>query len=484
MKNINEVYRPIKRPIKIMQFGEGNFLRCFVDWIIQNANNSDLNFSSNVVVVQPLDRGLVDMLKDQEGLYTTILEGIKDKDPVSETLVVDSLADFINPYRDYDKYLEYAKSEDLEFVVSNTTEAGIALDVNDTDLTHTPSSFPGKLLALLLKRYEFFKGDKSKGLDIIACELIDKNGDELKKVLIELSKINNLSEDFISWLINSNRFYNTLVDRIVPGYPRGEEDKFYQRFGYIDKLMVKGEVFHLWVIEDHYNLESRFPVDKILNVKFVDDVTLYKVRKVKILNGAHTLMVPLSFLSGHDTVGETMADSDLLAFIKAFIEKEVIPTIDLPRDDMYSFFNSVLLRYMNPYVRHELMSISLNSITKYKTRILPSVIDDLEKGYFPKNAFYSFASLLVFYRGRRGEEAIALSDNPEFLEFFKNEWDKVESGKEKVRDLVVNTLSLSHWEYDLVSNKQIVDFVTESIENILKDGVKSDFFYKKLDFIK
>ncbi|MCR5741579.1 MAG: tagaturonate reductase, partial [Gammaproteobacteria bacterium] len=454
------------------------------DWIIQNANESEeVNFSSNVCVVQPLDRGLVDLIKAQDGLYTTILEGIKDSKAVSETKVINSLSDFINPYRDYDKFLSYGESEDLEFVVSNTTEAGIALNKEDTDLTHTPFSFPGKLLALLKRRYEHFNGDKSKGLDIIACELIDKNGDELKKVILELAKINKLDANFIDWLENSNRFYNSLVDRIVPGYPRGEEEKFYERFGYIDKFMVKGEIFHLWVIEDHYNLESRFPVDKILNVKFVDDVTLYKVRKVKILNGAHTLMVPVSYLYGHDTVGETMDDKELLSFVKAFIFNEVIPTINLPREDMESFAGSVLERYMNPYVHHELMSISLNSITKYKTRVLPTVIDNLERGYFPKNSLYSLAALIVFYRGKRGDEAINLVDNEEFLEFFKNEWDKVEKGG-SLDDLVFNTLSLSHWEYDLVGNKKVLSFVTESLKDIVNNGVKSDFFNKELDFIK
>ena len=353
---INEKYQTVERPIKVLQFGEGNFLRAFVDWIIQNMNeSSDVDFSSNVAVVQPLSFGLVEKIAEQQGLYTVLLEGLMNGKVIEEQKVINSLSDFINPYTDYQRLLEYAKSKDLQYIISNTTEAGIVLDVNDTDFTKTPNSYPGKLLSLLKARYDYFNGSAEAALDIMPCELIDNNGDTLKKVLIELAKINNFDENFIDWLANKNRYYNTLVDRIVPGYPRNDAEKIWEKLGYVDNFMVKGEIFHLWVIEDHHNLEARFPASKILNVKFVDDVTLYKQRKVKILNGSHTLMVPVSYLAGHDTVLETMNDPKLLRFVKGFIFKEVIPTIDLPRNDMVDFANSVLERYANPFVRHELM---------------------------------------------------------------------------------------------------------------------------------
>ena len=402
---INELYAPKVRPVKVLQFGEGNFLRCFVDWIIQNMNEAnDIDFSANVCVVQPLANGMIDGLKKQNGLYTVLLEGLMNQKIVEEHQVIDSLADFINPYYEYDRYLEYAKSTDLEYIISNTTEAGIVLDPADTDFSKTPNSYPGKLLALLKTRYDYFNGDASKGLDIIPCELIDYNGDNLKKILIELAKINNFSNEFINWLENANRYYNTLVDRIVPGYPRNDAAKLAEKLGYVDNFMVKGEIFHLWVIEDHHGLVNKFPANKHLNVKFVEDVTPYKQRKVKILNGAHTLMVPVSYLAGHNTVLETINDSLLLRYIKGFIFKEVIPTINLPKEDMIEFANSVLERYANPFVYHELMSISLNSMTKYKTRILDSVITNLENNVFPKNALYSLAALIVFYRGKRNNE--------------------------------------------------------------------------------
>ena len=480
---INEKFTPKTRPIKVLQFGEGNFLRCFVDWIIQNMNEaSDVDFNGNVCVVQPLAMGMIDGLKKQNGLYTVLLEGLMNQKIIEENQVIDSLADFINPYSEYDRYLEYAKSTDLQYVISNTTEAGIVLDPNDVDLTKTPNSYPGKLLALLKTRYDYFNGDSSKGLDIIPCELIDYNGDNLKKILVNLAKLNNLSTEFIDWLENSNRYYNTLVDRIVPGYPRNDAAKLAEKLGYVDNFMVKGEIFHLWVIEDHHGLVKHFPADKHLNVKFVEDVTPYKQRKVKILNGAHTLMVPVSYLAGHNTVLETMNDPVLLRFVKGFIFKEVIPTIDLPEADMVEFANSVLERYANPFVYHELMSISLNSMTKYKTRILDAVKTNLENNVFPKNALYSLAALIVFYRGRRKEETIKLSDNPEFIEMFAKLWADYDNNVITSDELVKVVLSnKEHWEADLTTD-EVLSYVQKCVKLILEEGMVNNFFKTELNY--
>lgn len=481
--NINEIYKNTKRPIKIMQFGEGNFLRCFVDWIIDRANYSEsVKLNANIVVVQPLSYGMIEGLKKQDGVYTTILEGILDNKEVQENKVIDNLGDFINPYSEYEKYLGYAKSEDLKFVVSNTTEAGIVLDENDTDFSKTPNTYPGKLLALLKERYDYFKGDSSKGLDIITCELIDKNGDELKRVLNALSVVKGYDESFIDWLNNANNFYNTLVDRIVPGYPKAQVEELREKLGYIDNFMVKGEIFHLWVIEDHHNLKDRLPLYKVANVKFVDDVTLYKERKVRILNGSHTLLVPVSYLNGHDTVLESMLDEDIRGFVKGFIFKEVIPTIDLPHDDMVNFANSVIERYSNPFIRHELMSISLNSMTKINTRLMDTIKKNVERGYLPKNALYSFASWMVFYRGKRGNETIALNDDPKYLEFFKELWESYDKAEINEEEIVKKVFSLGHWDYDLLGNKEVVDFTVKSLKIILKEGTINDFFRKELDF--
>lgn len=475
--NVEEKFDIVKRKIRIMQFGEGNFLRCFVDWMISLMNEDDtVKFSSNVVVVQPLSYGMIEGLKKQNGLYTVTLEGIKDKEAVRETRLVNCLGDFINPYIEYDKYLSYARSEDLEFIISNTTEAGIALDKNDTNFSKTPNSYPGKLLALLKERYDYFKGDMDKGLDIITCELIDNNGDELKKVLLELSKINQLSNEFINWLTEANHFYNTLVDRIVPGYPKTQIDEYSKLLGYTDNFMVKGEIFNLWVIEDHYHLKDRFDASKIANVKYVEDVKPYKERKVKILNGGHTLLVPVSYLAGYNTVKESINNTHIRAYVKDFMMEEVIPTIKLPHDDMMAFAESTIERYSNPYLRHELMSISLNSITKINTRLMGTVVDNLNEGQLPKRALYAIASWMAFYRAKRGEESINLSDDPKYLSFFKELWDEYDKGIINEEEIVKRVFKLDHWIYDLSKNKEALDFTIKSLKHILKEGTINNFF--------
>ena len=456
------------RPIKVMQFGEGNFLRAFVDWILQKMNNAKV-FDGGVVVVQPMPFGRVENLKEQDGLYTLYLQGLQNGKAERVHEVIDVLEDYLNPFTDYAKYLDYAKSTDLEFIISNTTEAGIAFDPTDTDFSVTPKSYPGKLLAFLKARYDYFNGDLTKGLEIIPCELIDYNGDTLKHVLVELANNNKMDQKFIEWVTKANRFYNTLVDRIVPGYPRNEDKKLWEDLGYIDNNMVVGEIFHLWVIDGPKGLEAKVPAPKAgLNVLFVDSIKPYKERKVKILNGSHTCLVPVSYLSGIDTVRETIEDQQLGKFVKEFIFDEVVPTINIPQDQMISYANSVLERYSNPFVRHELMSIALNSVTKYKTRILPTVlqnINDLKK--MPKHALFSLAALMYFYRGKRGNEDIKLADDPWAIELFQKLWNEFDGTKAGCKKIVETVLGLEHhWELNLNTLPGVTDFVTDCLYEI------------------
>lgn len=474
MKTLNSsLIKKNTRPIKILQFGEGNFLRCFVEWIVAHMNKAQV-LNSNVCIVQPLDFGRVDALKEQDGLYTVILEGLENGKSISQKEVIDVIGDLINPYTEYQKYLDYAKSVDLKYVISNTTEAGITLDVTDIDFSKTPKTYPGKLLAFLKVRYDYFNGSKESALNIIPCELIDYNGENLKNTLIELAKVAGFDDEFISWLSEDCHYFNTLVDRIVPGYPRDDVERFQAELGYVDNNMVKGEIFHLWVIEDHHNLQKDFPCDKAgLNVKFVESFKPYKERKVKILNGSHTCMVPVSYLYGIDTVRETMENEVMNKFVKEFIFNEVVPTINLPHDDMVEFAESVLERYLNPYVRHELMSIALNSITKYKTRILPSVIENLEKGVFPKCALFSLSSLICFYFGKRGDKEIKLSDNPEFMELFKGYVNRFDGTKNSSDAIVKDFLSMKdHWEFDFNQYPEVVEFVCNYTYLILTKTMK------------
>ncbi len=470
----SKIVEKTKRPVKVLQFGEGNFLRAFVDWIIDEMNTKKV-FNGSVAVVQPMPFGRVKELKDQDGLYTLFLQGLNNGKVVKDHQVITCIEDLINPFEEYNRYLAYADSTDLEFVISNTTEAGIAYDETDVDFTVTPKSFPGKLLALLERRYNTFKGDKSKGLEIIPCELIDYNGDTLKEVMHKLAVRRNMDANFIDWLMNANRYYNTLVDRIVPGYPRGEAEQLQKELGYLDPNMVVGEIFHLWVIDGPKGLEAKLPAPKAgLNVLYVDSIKPYKERKVKILNGSHTCLVPVSYLAGIDTVKETIDDAQIGKFVKEFIFNEVVPTINIPQDQMVAFANSVLERYLNPFVRHELMSIALNSVTKFKTRILPSIlenINDLKKQ--PTHSLFSLAALIAFYRGVRGEQTIALADDQVFLDFFKGAWANFDGSKAACKKIVEAFLGMEkHWELNLNTLPGVTDFVTESLYQITSTSMR------------
>ena len=476
LPKIQEVIKKEEKKIKIMQFGEGNFLRAFIDWIV-NETNKNTDFGAGVVVVQPMPFGRVKELNEANDLYTLYLQGLQDGKAVRKSEVIKCIQDALNPFEEYDKYLSYAKSDDLEFVISNTTEAGIAFDPNDTDFSKCPNSYPGKLLAFLQARYNAGK----KGLYIIPCELIDHNGETLKEVLVKLANHNNLDKKFIKWIETENKFFNTLVDRIVPGYPRNDAEAFQLDLGYQDQNMVVGEIFHLWCIDAQTSndkelnkknlteLKAKFPAEKAgLNVLFVDSIVPYKQRKVKILNGSHTALVPVSYLAGIDTVRETIEDEQLGKYVKDFIFDEVIPTIDIPHDQMVAYSNSVLERYMNPYVRHELMSIALNSVTKFKERDLPSILQYIERtNKLPQHGLFSLAALMSFYKGVRvidNNAPIALADDPKFIEMFKELWAEYDGTKAGAKKLVTKVLGLSsHWGKDLNTIPGVTDFVSEAL---------------------
>ena len=469
MKKLSkEIHVKNKRPISIMQFGEGNFLRAFVDDFIQKLNDQKL-INKDVVVVQPMPFGRIEELKQQDGLYTLLLQGIQNEEIVKQHQIIDVLADFVNPYEELDKYLDYARSEDLEIIISNTTEAGIVYEAETLNKNQTPNSFPGKLLLLLKERYDHFNGDHNKGLEIVPCELIDYNGDTLKSILIKLAQFNQFDASFIHWLENDNNYYNTLVDRIVPGYPKDEIKTLEEELGYSDNSIVKGEIFHLFVLQGPNSLKEKLPFEKSgLNVQFVESIVPYKEQKVKILNGSHTALVPVSYLLGIEAVKESMEDSRVSKFVRGFIYDEVVPTIALPQADTHAFAYSVIERYSNPFVHHLLLSIALNSISKYKSRILPTVLDLNKQGKFATHSLFSLAANIVFYRGidLKGNK-IPLNDDPKFIELFEKLW-----ATNDVSHVVKEVLSLPFWETEYLSTKPVVDFVTQSVESILKDGME------------
>ncbi len=376
------------RTERVIQFGEGGFLRGFVDWMIQKmCDNGTLDAS--VVVVQPIEQGMCDMLSAQNCVYTHIIRGVEGVDKT----VVDVISRCVKPYEDFEAYLALADQPEMRFVVSNTTEAGIVFSAEDKITDTPPKTFPAKVTLLLKRRFEKNLG----GFVFLPCELIDRNGDNLKKAILSYADLWSLGDDFKAWVEKENIFCNTLVDRINTGYPKGED----LQLGYEDNMVNTSEFFHLWVIETDYDIEKELPFSKAgLNVIVTPDkLEMYRTRKVRILNGAHTSLVPYALLSGLETVKDCIDDSTMNAHITKCVFDEIIPTLDLPEDELKSYADSVLERFANPYIKHYLSSIALNSVSKFKVRVLPSILEYKKRfGKYPETLTFAFAKLIEFYR--------------------------------------------------------------------------------------
>lgn len=463
-----------KYPEKVIQFGEGNFLRAFVDWKIDKMNK-EANFNGSVVVVQPREHGTVHKLNEQDGLYTLYLQGIKNKQAVSEHSVINCISRGINTYTDYSQYLELAENPELRFIISNTTEAGIYFEENDKLEDQPQKSYPGRLTALLYHRFKAFEGEKNKGFIIIPCELIDRNGEKLKKIVLQHAALWNLGEEFVNWVHEANTFCCSLVDRIVTGYPRDTINEITEELGYKDDLVVVGEQFHSWVIEGPDWIKEEFPTDKAgLDVKFVSDMTPYRSRKVRILNGAHSAMTPVAYLYGLDTVGETVTNEVTKKFVEELIYEEIIPILDLPEQELKLFAEAVLERFMNPFVNHYLTSIALNSMSKFKTRDLPSLLEYLDKKKeLPKKLTFSLSALISFYKGKRGEEEIQLQDDQDVLDLYKSLWENYDNTESGIKQIVTSVLAYEKvWGMDLNNVPMLTEAVTNYLIKIENDGMK------------
>lgn len=416
--------KAVKYPEKIIQFGEGNFLRAFVDWIVWKTDKAS-DFNAGVVVVQPIDKGMVDVLNGQDGLYHLNLQGIDKGTPVDSFDMIDVITRGINPYKDFDSYLSLAENPDIRFVISNTTEAGIAFDPACRLEDRPASSYPGKLTQLLYRRFLHFKGDMSKGLIIFPCELIFLNGKVLKECIHRYIDLWNLGDAFRAWFENACGVYCTLVDRIVPGYPKDNIDSLLARAGYEDRLVVKAEIFHLWVIEAPESVAREFPADKAgLNVLFVPSEAPYHERKVTLLNGPHTVLSPVGYLSGLDTVKECVEDPLVGKFVRKVMYDELLHTLDLPEEELKDFADAVLERFVNPYVKHFVTSIMLNSFPKFRTRDLPGLKKYLErKGTLPQGLVLGLAGIITYYKGgRRGDVEIVPADDAAVISLLKELW--------------------------------------------------------------
>lgn len=480
MKTLNADYtHPKDRPIKIVQFGQGNFLRGFVDYMIDIANEKGL-FDGSVVLVKSTQHGSLQAFHEQDCQYTVSLRGITDGKPQVLNRQITCVKDAVNACTEYEKYMELAAIDTLRFVVSNTTEAGIVFDDKDRFEAAPPQTFPGKLTKFLYHRFETFHGDMEKGLILLPVELIDDNGILLKQYVMQFIDLWHLGEDFRHWVENACIFTSTLVDRIITGYPKATEEEEWEKLGCKDQLLVTGEPFALWVIESPKDIRKELPLPQAgLPVIYTNDQKPYKQRKVRILNGAHTSFVLASYLCGNNTVKESMEDEDIRRFIVQTLFEEVIPTLTLPKQELEAFADAVIERFNNPYVKHSLLAISLNSVSKWRTRCLPSVLSYYEiYQKLPRQLTFSLAALMAFYQGNeisdhallgnRSGETYRIMDDNSVLEFFRDHSQK--EAKEFVKALLSRT---DFWGQDLSKIEGLTDTVTADLKEIRKQGMRN-----------
>ncbi len=467
-----------ERPVKVLQFGEGNFLRGFADYMIDIANEKGF-FDGDIVLVKPMEGGSLDKLRQQECQYTVLLKGMEGGKVSVQNRTITSVTDAVAVYEEYERYSEYAKLETLRFIVSNTTEAGIVYDGSDRPERMPPHSFPGKLTKFLYERYRYFHGAADKGLIILPVELIDDNGIMLKECVTKLAVLWQLEDGFRAWLEEACIFCSTLVDRIISGYPKDEEKELWEQLGYEDHLMVAGEPFALWVIESAKDISGEFPLREAgLPVIFTDCLKPYKQRKVRILNGAHTSFAPASYLAGNDYVLQSMEDRLIYDFMHDTVYDEIIPTLSLPEKELRDFADAAVGRFRNPYVQHALLSIALNSVSKWRARCLPSFLGYVEKtGKLPGHLTFSLAALMAFYTGseysgkaligKRGDGKYEIRDEEAVLRFFS------ENSRKDTEEFV--RLFLSHKEFfgqDFTRMEGLTGQVTAYLAEIRKLGMR------------
>ena len=430
---------------RIIQFGTGNFLRGFADYFIDKINKDGL-YDGKIVIVSPTDSKTVDALNAQDCKYNLYLRGIESGKEICERTEINAVSRAVNPYKDFDAYLELAQNPDFRFIITNTTEAGIAFVVEDKYEDRPAKSFPTKLTQLLYARYKA----GLNGFVIFACELIDNNATQLQGFVLRYAQQWKLGEDFSYWIIEENKFCNTLVDRIVTGYPKDDAEKFYDEIGYDDKLLDTAEPYHLWVIEGDY--EKELPLQKAgLNVIWTNDVKAYKKMKVRILNGSHTSLVFPSMLCGVETVRESLEDKDLNAFLNTCLFEYILPTLGETEENR-KFANAVLERFANPYIKHMWKSISLNSVSKFTARVLPTIHDYVKKhNTLPKSLVFSLACLIEYYKTND------VQDDKTAVEYIKTH---------SVKDILSNA---ELWDCDL---SDMLDLVEESMDKIHSNGIR------------
>jgi tagaturonate reductase len=409
-------------PITIMQFGAGNFLRAFVDWMITRSNEAGVT-RDGVAVVQATDRPsrALRQLAEQDGLFHVYLEGIKDRRPVKEVDLVTCVRSVLSAHSQFEDYDRLVISPDLRVIVSNTTEAGIEFVPGDDLTARPPQSFPAKVTALLYRRYGHFRGDPEAGLSFLCCELIEDNGSTLREYVLRHAADNGLGAEFEEWVRTACHFYDTLVDRIVPGFPQAEIEAVQAEIGYADGLVVKAEHFYVWAIGGNPAIREVLPLDKAgLNVQFMDDIRPFRAKKVRILNGSHTAMSAIALQLGCETVRDAFADPLVEALISRLVADEVLPTIEGDRQELEAFAQQILERFYNPALEHQLGDIALNALSKWATRNLPVVLERWAAGASAPLTVLSLAALLVLYSGRSENMKFEPRDDPRTVQVLRS----------------------------------------------------------------
>jgi tagaturonate reductase len=462
-----------RRPVKVLQFGKGNFLRAFADWMIDIMNDKT-DFNGSVQIVQVNSKETDTRFRQQDGLYHTVINGYKGGAPMRETRLITCVRDVINPLEDFSTYLRAGENPDLRFVISNTTEAGIEFDPDDLRPDVPQKSFPGKLTALLYHRYKFFKGAPEKTLTVLPCELVERNGEALRKAVSSYIRHWDLEPGFMTWILDHTLFCNTLVDRIVPGFPKTDAHTIWNETGFEDDLVVSAEPYYVWVIEpieipgfQMEHLKAALPFEQAgLEVLFVSDLTPYRIRKVRILNGAHTAMVPVAYLRGLRTVKDALEDSFTGDFIRRAIQEEIMPVINMPHGELQRFATDVIERFQNPYIKHELKSIALNSISKFQVRILPTLLEYVAlRDELPVRLVHALAALILFYRGTWRGESLPVNDSPWIVSFFKAAWTSNDATL--VTHQVLSNAEL--WKTDLTQVNGLAEAVEKNLRQLM-DG--------------
>lgn len=452
-------------PERVLQFGEGNFLRAFVDDFFDLANEK-AGFNGKVVVVSPIYGPLLPKFREQDNLYTLYLRGSVNGEKVEDRRLISVISRCLDATLEFDRVLACALNPDLRFIVSNTTEAGIVFSAEDHYDDPEHSSYPAKLTRFLFERYEKCGGEDAAGFVILACELIEENGKNLLKCVKQYADLWKMDPGFVRWVEEKNNFCSTLVDRIVPGYPKEDAARYTIENGYEDNLLDSAEPFGFWAIEGDDSLNDVLPFRKCgLPILVTPDITFYKKRKVWILNGSHTTICAAALLSGLETVGECMEDTDIFAFLNKTLYEEIIPSAPLPKEELLSFAEKVSDRFRNPFIRHMLMSISLNTTSKWKARVLPSVKHYFEKnGKVPQALLFGFTSNLMF--GISGK--FEVKDDPEVLRFFREHREG--NASELAKAYCSN---VDFWGEDLSAIPGFTETVEKNIENIRSVGERA-----------